>query len=190
MPKDETWTLEDVTKDLIEAGENAIKEATAKKEERERAAVNALAEVVKERHQEGNPILKDQAVTYLNKEMEIPQKRSRELIAAFNGKLWEVRPIGGKGGGSGIFPLQQHTSTTKMDDTADPPPQRTCEGGISVGHAQSRQRECTTRKPPPRADLPTSQFSSSPGVSSQDGGLNGGLKEVDRDPWDDVDDLI
>jgi NADH:ubiquinone oxidoreductase subunit E len=76
-----------VTKDLIEAGENTIKEAAAKKEERERAAVNALAEVVKERYQEGNPILKDQAVTYLNREMEIPQKRSRELITVYNYSL-------------------------------------------------------------------------------------------------------
>ena len=35
LPKDETWTLDDVTKDLIEAGENTIKEAVAKKTERE-----------------------------------------------------------------------------------------------------------------------------------------------------------
>jgi AAA domain len=173
LPKDETWTLEDVTKDLIEAGENTIKEAAAKKEEREKAAVNALAEVVKERHQEGNPILKDQAVTYLNKEMEIAQKRSRELIAAYKGELWEVRPIGGKGGGSGLFPLQQDMSTTKMDDGEDPPPERTCDGGISVGHAQSGQREWTICKPAPRADLPTPPFSSSVGAISREQGLNG-----------------
>ena len=173
LPKDETWTLEDVTGDLIEAGENSVNEAITKKVEQEEAALKALAKVVIERYQDGNPILKDQAVTYLNKEMEISQKRSRELISAHKGKRWDIRPIGGKGGGSGLFPLQQNMSTTKMDDGEDPRPERTCEGGNSVSYAQSVQRECPTRNLTPRADLRVPLFSSSSGVSSQERALSG-----------------
>jgi hypothetical protein len=103
----------------------------SKKAEKEEDAVNALAEVVNERHQDGKPILKDQAVTYLNKEMEISQKRSRELITAYKGKLWDIREVGGKGG----WKRTLSSGDTHIDD----------ENGMR-------------RKPAPRADFPGGYF--------------------------------
>lgn len=113
VPSDATWTLSDVTNDLIEAGENVIKETAKKKEEQEKAAVDALVEVIQTRYQEQNPILKTEAETYLNKEMEVPRKRSRELIAANKGVRWTFGEAGGKSHGKTLLPYIDIVAATE-----------------------------------------------------------------------------
>jgi hypothetical protein len=174
LPKDETWTLEDVTKDLIEAGENTIKEAQAKKEEREEAAVKGLAEVVKERFETGNPILKTEAQNYLHDEMEITRDRSRELVNANNKKLWEFQEVGGKGSGKGLFPV----------GLTNPPRKSLYEGKSAADHAQSGPQECAIDKTLQDKGILAEAFTRRREFTEAKDSLNGGLKEADHDPFD------
>ena len=149
LPKEEAWTLEDVTKDLIEAGENTINEAAAEKAKKETAATAALAELVKERHAEKNPILKTEAEAYLNKEMDIPRKRCRELLKAQENLLWEFHDVGGKGAGKGLFPRGEHTPAAKKN----------YEGKTAADHAQSGRQECDPCKLPENNGFSDTLFS-------------------------------
>jgi hypothetical protein len=127
VPENDAWTIEDVTDQVIKAGEETVQETARQKEEQEKAAVEALKAVVEERAANGDPILKTEAETYLNKEMEISQKRSRELIKANDGTLWTLQDVGGKGSGKGLFPL---VVTPSNDKNAH-------ERKSAVAHAQS-----------------------------------------------------
>lgn len=105
LPADEPWTLDDVTGDLIQAGENVIKESAAKKEQKEKAAVDALAEVVGARHAVEKTILKTEAQDYLHDEMEISRDRARELVKANIGVLWRLEQRSGKGNPTALIPI-------------------------------------------------------------------------------------
>jgi hypothetical protein len=125
-----------VTKDLIEAGENAAKETKRQKEEHEEKALRALAEVVVVRHADGNTMLKTEAQNYLHDNMEITRDRARKLIEAKDGILWNIRPVGGKGGGKGLFPVEVDDSAAKKNH----------EGKTAADRAQSGPQECDSHK--------------------------------------------
>jgi DNA polymerase I-like protein with 3'-5' exonuclease and polymerase domains len=104
LPKDEPWTLDDVTADLVAAGENTIKEAAAKKEAQEKAAVDSLLETVTTRFAANDPVLKTEAQNYIH-EMEISRDRARELVAINIGVLWNIVDVRGKGSPKALIPL-------------------------------------------------------------------------------------
>jgi hypothetical protein len=137
LQADDLWTLEDVTGDLIEAGETTIKESTAKREQKEKAAVDALSEVAGARHAEKNPILKTQAQDYLHDEMELSRDRARELVKANVGVLWNLEPTGGTGNPQALIPILLQT-----------PPRKSTYGGKSAAdHAQSGPQKCDPYNP-------------------------------------------
>jgi hypothetical protein len=135
LRKDEVWTLDDVTKDLIEAGENTVKEALRQKEEREEKALKALAEVV-EAHAADKTMLKTEAQNYLHDEMKITRDRARELVDAKNGTLWNIRDVGGKGNRKGLFSVGKDVTAAKMNH----------EGKMAADRAQSGPQECDLRR--------------------------------------------
>jgi hypothetical protein len=147
LPADDLWTLDDVTADLIEAGENTIKESAAKKEQKEKAAVDALSEVVGIRHAKKDPILKTQAQDYLHDEMEISRDRARELVKANVGVLWIFESAGGKGNPQALTPIL----------LTNPPRKSTYERKSAADHAQSGPQKCDLYNP-----LPDKGFSDTP----------------------------
>jgi hypothetical protein len=170
LPKDEPWTLEDVTEEIIRAGEDVIKEAARKKEQQEQEAVKALAEVVKERYAAGNPILKTAAENYLNKEMEISQKRSRELIKANDGTLWTLQDVGGQGSGKGLFPPRVTPGNDK----------KASEGKSAVAQAQSGPQKSDPSNQLTDKDFSDTPFLSLEPVSTPDPDRDNSQK----DPWE------
>ncbi len=174
---DRTWTLEDVTEDLITAGENTLKEAAEKKERQEQEAVNALAAVVAERYADDDPVLKTQAEVYLNKEKEISQKRSRELIKAIDGTSWNIQPTGGKGGAIGLFPVGAISPTTKTP----------LERKIAVADAQSGRQKCDPHNRTADNGISDTPFLSSEDVTQGEGADKIGPNGVCRAAADDDD---
>jgi hypothetical protein len=137
LPKGELWTLTDVTSDLIEAGENIIKEAKAKKEQKEKAALDALVEIVGASHAAKKALLKTAAQDFLHDEMELSRDRARELVNANIGVLWNLEPGTGKGNPKALIPAGSINSRENGP----------YEGKSAAGRAQSDPHKCDPCKP-------------------------------------------
>jgi hypothetical protein len=166
LPENEPWTLEDVTADLIQAGENVIKESLAKKEQKEKASVEALSEVVVARHAKGTPILKTEALDFLH-EMEITRDRARELIKANIGVLWNLEHRTGKGNPQALIPV---LATKGRENGA-------YEGKSAADRAQSGPQKCDPCNSVTDKNFSDTRFSRRTGVSTPEA-------IPPKDPWD------
>jgi len=183
LPKDEPWTLTDLTAEVLKAGEEAIEAIKRKEEERLQKAAQALAEVVKDRAAKQSPILKTEAEDFLH-EMEIPRKAARELITDQGGKLWSIQNLPGKGSPKGLYPLAgpDYTppSAAKMHIPAEPRPERVSEAPISADRAQSGRHKYPPRRAVPEQGEPDTLFSLPGVVSRQEAAEN------DEEMWEET----
>jgi hypothetical protein len=90
LPKDEPWTLVDVTEELVKAGEETIAQAERAQQARLDHAVTALLEEVFSRSSAGKPILKTEAELFLRKELGLTQDEARQIINDKTGKCWRL----------------------------------------------------------------------------------------------------
>jgi 5S rRNA maturation endonuclease (ribonuclease M5) len=103
LPANAPWTLADVTDQLIVAGESAAKATAEAKQAQQDEAVQALADLVAERHSQGNPLIKKDAEEFL-REHNIGRNEARNLIEMYVGVKWHVSDEG-KGVSHTLLPL-------------------------------------------------------------------------------------
>jgi len=89
LPPDGLWTLDDVTSQLVAAGEEALQAAAAAKKAQQTSAVQALEELVVERYRQGSPLPKRDAEDFL-REHEIGRNEARNLIEMYAGVKWRL----------------------------------------------------------------------------------------------------
>jgi hypothetical protein len=101
LPKDEPWTLRDVTGELAKASEDASMEAKKAKEEQLEKAEQALAKEIERRGKQNKPLLKSEAESFLRGQPELSQPEARALIKSKTGIIWkELKLAGGRGKGN------------------------------------------------------------------------------------------
>jgi AAA domain len=118
LPKDEPWTLVDVTEELIKAGEETIAHAAQAQQARFDHAATALLEMVFRRSAAGNPILKTEAELFLRKELGLTQDEARQIISDRTGKYWRLEKLaGGRGKGTpqALLPMTEEESDNSLD---------------------------------------------------------------------------
>lgn len=183
LPENESWTLSDVTFELLQAGEEAMAQARRKEEERLEKSAHILADVIGERTAEGKLMLKTEAESFL-KESGLTREEARSLINGKNGILWRIESIPGKGNPKVLFPLSNDASNTdsaaKMQDSGEAYQKRTSEGGISADQAQSGRQKWDTRNPASEATLRGPLFSPPDGSNKKAAGPGG----VKSPPWE------
>jgi Bifunctional DNA primase/polymerase, N-terminal/AAA domain len=172
VPKDQPWTLTDVTADIIKGADDAIEAVKAKEEKRLSDAAKILADAVKDRADAGEPILKTDAENFLHNEG-VTRGQARTILETKNGVLWQIEDPG-KGHPKPLFPILQTSPDSGADDAAKPRLEREY-GGIGLAdHAQSGRQG----HPPINSALgldTEAPFASPPnGVISMEQGLNGG----------------
>jgi AAA domain len=89
LPAGAPWTLADVTDQLITAGEAAVQAATQAEQAQQAHTVQALADLVAERHRQGAPLSKNDAETFL-REHDIGRNEARTLIEMYAGVKWHI----------------------------------------------------------------------------------------------------
>jgi hypothetical protein len=89
LPADAPWTLADVTDQLIAAGEMAVQASAQAKQAQQAHAVQALADLVVERHRQGALLAKSDAEAFL-REHDIGRNEARNLIEMYAGVKWHV----------------------------------------------------------------------------------------------------
>jgi hypothetical protein len=100
LPGGSPWSLEDVTRQLQEAGEQAKAGAEAAHKAELIEAAHALSDVVIERYKTGRPLRKTEAETFLQKEQELNRADARTIIKERTGILWKI-VSGERGRGKG-----------------------------------------------------------------------------------------
>src|SRR5262249_14998518 len=91
LPKDEPWTLHEVTDTLIQAGKEAVNQADKARDERLQQAADALVGEIAQR--EHHPMTKTEAEEFLVHQPGITRTEARQLLQAYNGKSWRLSPI-------------------------------------------------------------------------------------------------
>jgi hypothetical protein len=103
LPPDAPWTLDDVTEQLLMAGEEVKREAEQAKRQQIEQATHALATAVVERAVKNNPILKTEAEAFLRAE-DLTRREARQTIDDYDGRLWTVERLPGKGAPQALLP--------------------------------------------------------------------------------------
>jgi len=99
LRKDEPWTLQDVTTELVEASDEALTQVNKAKQDQLENAAKALAEEIGKREAQ-EPLLKNEAEAFLRNIEGLSQQEARTLIKDNTGILWEERKLpGGQGKG-------------------------------------------------------------------------------------------
>jgi hypothetical protein len=146
LPKEEPWTLVDVTEELIKAGEETITQAERVQRERLDHAATALLEVVFSRSAAGNPILKTEAEIFLHKELGLTQDEARQIVSGRTGKCWRLEKLpGGRGKGTpqALLPITEEDSFNSLDRETENQrsvPDEPSEDLYSVAQAMSGSR--------------------------------------------------
>jgi hypothetical protein len=117
LPQADPWTLTDVTDQLIAAGEEAIQAASEAKKERHTHAVQALEDLVGERHAKGTPITKNEAEAFL-REHDIGRNEARNLIDMYGGARWGLSDDR-RGVPHSFLPLANGEAARCVDPAAD-----------------------------------------------------------------------
>ena len=130
-----------MTDTLIQSGEEAKAEASQAKEDQLDEAANALKELVQEREQDGDLLLKKQAETFLCKEQELKQRETRKLIKDKTGVLWQIIPVPKtRGNAKALISVNTTPPKTPSDDRntddLEPGPDKGSRGTISVNGSQ------------------------------------------------------
>lgn len=147
LPKDEPWTLRDVTAEIVQAGEEVAHKAELAKNETLEKAAGALAEVVKDRAATDAPILKTAAEEYLHQEQHLSRDAARALIAEKATILWRIEQIKNTPGRpKALYPLSQTDDPRKYDPAKNPDETRASEAGISAGTDSKSRRNTTSQK--------------------------------------------
>jgi AAA domain len=144
LPKDEPWTLKDVTHELVESGEEAMERSRKEKEEQlDKAAAAVKAEIIK-RKSEGKPLLKSEAEELLQAEG-LRQLEARQLVEDKTEIIWtQEKQPGGRGKGKPIALLLRgeddtYISTTKKQSNKVRPITSGVRKAIK-SHPQSKKR--------------------------------------------------
>jgi hypothetical protein len=114
--------LQDVTADLLKAGEEAVHRAEQQKNDKLEQAAKSLADVVKDRAASADPILKTDAQEFLCDEQHLSRQAARTLINEQENILWCIRslPAGrGKGTPKALFPIQDTASKNSRRQSKD-----------------------------------------------------------------------
>jgi DNA polymerase I len=98
FPLDSPWTVEDVTEQLMQAGETAKAAAEQEQQETLDHAAHALLVLVKKQEAEGNPLSKTEAEEFLCDDQELKRKDARHLIRAKENHLWSISSRASAGG--------------------------------------------------------------------------------------------
>jgi hypothetical protein len=175
VPRDEPWTLTDVTTDIVKGGDDAIEAIKAKEEKRMEDAAKVLAGVVKDRAEAGDPILKTDAENFLHEEG-VTRAQARTILETRNGSLWQYP---NQGHPKPLSPVLRTSQNGNGKSWASPPPERVS-GTIGLAaHAQSERQGHPPSNPASELAAPVSMPLPPKGVTNPEQRLNGGLKEAD-----------
>jgi hypothetical protein len=92
LPKNEPWTLRDVTNEIEHAANNAQSHNTQTQKNRLQHAATKLAEEVKERHSKGKAFYKTAAEQWLQNNTDLTQEEAREVVED-EMILWELKEV-------------------------------------------------------------------------------------------------
>ncbi len=88
LPKDEPWTLRDVTAGILKAADDSLSQEKQAKEERLQKAAEALALVVSGRAAKDNPMLKTEAEQFLCDAQDLRRSEARHVLK--DSALWRL----------------------------------------------------------------------------------------------------
>lgn len=144
LPKDETWTLRDVTAEILQAGENSLAQGQQAKEDQRQKAATALAVLVKERGTKGTPLNKTEAEEFLCQVQGLKRVEARQLLSEDN-SLWRLENRRQGEGKQAAWCL-----LTKNDGDGDDTrnPLKTCSGEAPfvADHTESERRRRVTQE--------------------------------------------
>ena len=104
----EPWTMSDVTKDVIKAGEVALAEAELQRQAQLNEAADALAKEVQAWGGTGEPMLATRdAEPFLMRGHGLKRKEARQLIQDRLGQLWRVESLKAPGSPKALLPVEE-----------------------------------------------------------------------------------
>jgi 5S rRNA maturation endonuclease (ribonuclease M5) len=154
LPKDEPWTLVDVTERLAKAGDETMARAQRAQQERLDQAATALLEKVFSQSTAGKPILKTEAEIFLRKELGLTQDEARQIVSDGIGKDWQLEKLpGGRGKGTpqALLPITEEDSDNSLDKETENQrsvPDKASEDHYSVGQEGSGSQSNCVINPP------------------------------------------
>lgn len=148
----EPWTMRDVTAEIVDAGESAKAEAEAVRRRQLEAATAALAQEVRRRAEDGEPMLKDKGAVPFLMDQGLTQAKARRLLRERNGRDWRIKTITDRQGHPQvIFPTepgsQSKTLNGKNTQSKTPQSINTQEGLFSVDRMDTGQRKTSLSEP-------------------------------------------
>ena len=150
LPPDAPWSLQDVTDEIIETGQESIMQAKQERTEKLDQAAYALLDIVKDRAAVEDPILKKEAETFLHTEEHLSTAVARNLVNEREDELWRIKPIPGrKGHPKALLPVLKTTPQPKSEGDENLGNTRVSGDGISVAPMESAHRNTLSRKPLP-----------------------------------------
>lgn len=147
LPKDEPWTLRDVTAEILKAGEAARAKEEAAKDERLEKAAQALAEEVRERALAGSPMRSNKDAESWLMRNGLTQAESRKVLKMYEGKLWTTEVKANQPGRPKVLLPILSPSATEIPNPSNPHKTYSQKAPISVGCMDQGQRKYPPLQP-------------------------------------------
>src|SRR5262249_2292978 len=124
-------------------------------------AAAALAALVKDRAATEEPLLKEEATTFLCKEQNLTQKAARALLTERDGRTWRIQKLEKrKGHPHAVLPCVYSCPTTKITDNGNPHKTGTGEEDVSVEVGKSSDGNGSSQKTASNVDSRNDLFPS------------------------------
>lgn len=155
----ELWTLQDVTAEVVEAGEAAKQEAERQHQAKLNAAALDLAQEIQRRAQANDPGLKDKEAIPFLMARGLKQAEARQLLADQEGRSWGIKILTDRRGRpKALFPVDGDGDQSKppaTENTLSETPVFMGEGEalFSVDRMDTRQRKMPLSEPASNAGI-------------------------------------
>jgi hypothetical protein len=154
----ESWTITNVTAELIAAGDAAQRTAENEKRARIDAAAKALSDHVERCAEAGKVLLADKDAVPFLRERGLTRDQARELIATGEGVSWRSQPTEGRGKPVALIPPESPEITAEKNGSGNPRQTRLFDTPISAERMGQAPRKSDAPKPAPEAGFRDDRF--------------------------------